>query len=495
MIAMAKMTHFYKLILMIIPMVVLSACSTNEATGKQQFTAFMPASSEAKIGAEEHDNILKAYGGKTDNAKIQSYVESIGRRLVPYTERGDVQYTFTVLDSPIMNAFALPGGYVYVSRGILMYANDEAELASVIGHEIGHVTARHSAQRYSKSVLASIAGVGLSAAFQSGAINQAFGLGANLYLSAYSRTHEREADSLGIRYIERAGYDPDGSPRFLATMDRYKTFSKKLAGKDNQPDIPNYFSTHPVTAERVADAKAKTATIGKDGDRNKIKYMQMINGMIYGDSPKQGFVTQGMFVHPEIGFKFPVPKGYYTENSPSAFLAVSKKDNGPALLFEGDAKQSSESIEAYARRAIAKGDFSNVKISGVKNINGFNAVTVEKRGRVGRIPANLIMTAIEFKPDLVFVMNLAIPDNVSSSERNMVLSSLNNFSRVTNADKQRYKPKTIQIRAAKAGDTIEALAARLPFDDGLNLDRFRVLNGLDANDTLTVGQLYKTIVN
>lgn len=491
---MTKFTHYYKVILFLLPLAMLAACSTNQATGKKQFTAFMPASSEAKIGAEEHDKILESYGGAIKDAKIQNYVQSVGQRLVPYTERNDVKYTFTVLDTPIMNAFALPGGYVYISRGILMYANDEAELASVIGHEIGHVTGQHSAQRYSQSVLAGIGGMALSVAVGSSAANQVFGLGANLYLSSYSRAHESEADSLGIRYISKANYDPNGSPRFLQTMDEHKSFSAKLMGKEDSGNVPNYFSTHPVTAQRVADAKNIVSNLPQQGDANKVKYMQMINGMVFGDSPDQGFLQGNQFIHPKIGFAFSFPRNYYTENSPEAFLAVAKGDNGAALIFEGGAKPATQSLADYARVTLAKNEFTNTTISDVTNINGIRSVTVQKRGTVGNKPADIFMVAYEWDATSVFTMKLAIPDSTSRSEATALKQSINSFRRLSAADRAGYKPQTILIRAAKSGDTVQSFASLLPFQDGLNEDRFRMLNGMNATDRIQVGRLYKTIV-
>lgn len=491
---MAKNTAYYKVIILFLPMMILGACSTNPATGEKQFTAFMPASSEAKIGAEEHDKILAQYGGEIKDTKLKSYVQSVGQKLVPFTERKDVQYKFTVLDSPILNAFALPGGYVYISRGILMYANDEAELASVIGHEIGHVTGQHAAQRYSKSVLASIAGIGLSAALKSSAANQAFGLGANLYLTSYSRGQESEADSLGIRYINRADYDVNGSPRFLKTMDRYKAFSAKEMGQNGGEEAPSYLSTHPVTADRVRDASAQVIPLQNGGETDKVKYMQMINGMIYGDSPDQGFVDDNYFVHPALGFKFSIPSGYYTENTPSTFIAVSRQKNGAVLMLENASKSASETLETFAKRELAKNDFSNVQISNVRNVNGFQVITVTKRGKVNNMPADLIMNAIQWDNDSVFVINTAIPDGTSVTERNAMLNSVNSFSRLTANDRARFKPKTIQIRAASASDTVATFARALPFNDGLNEERFRVLNGMDPMDKVQSGRLYKTIV-
>ena len=194
---MTKFAFTIKTILLTSTLITVTACSTNQATGRNQFTGLMPASQESQIGAQEHEKILAQYGGVVKDAALRNYVAAIGQKLVPYTERQDVQYTFTLLDSPVVNAFALPGGYVYITRGILTLANNESELAGVIGHEIGHVTARHSAERYSTSVLTGLGASILSAVINVNGASQALGLGANLYLSSYSRSQEHESDDSG----------------------------------------------------------------------------------------------------------------------------------------------------------------------------------------------------------------------------------------------------------------------------------------------------------
>ncbi len=231
---MTNIMPFDKTIFLILPILILSACSTNQATGRNQFTGLMPASQEAQIGTQEHQKILKQFGGAVKDKALRDYVTRVGEKIVPHTERKDVKYTFTLLDSPVVNAFALPGGYVYVTRGILTLANNEADLAGVIAHEIGHVTARHSAERYSTSVLTSIGASILSAAIKVDGASQALGLGANLYLSSYSRSQEHESDDLGIRYLSRAGYDTMGMANFLKSLEASSILEKKEAGKSTQ---------------------------------------------------------------------------------------------------------------------------------------------------------------------------------------------------------------------------------------------------------------------
>ncbi len=253
----------------------LTGCEMNAATGERQFTALMPASQEAQVGASEHQNILKEYNGLYNNAAVQAYVSKVGKKAAANTERADVNYQFFVLNSPVINAFALPGGYIYVTRGLLAIVNDEAELAGVLGHEIGHVTARHTAARYSQSVLASLGTSVLATAVGGG--GELLNTGSELYLSSYSRGQESQADELGIRYISRAGYDPKAVSDFLNAMDGFDNTEAKIAGKD--PAGFSYFQSHPQTADRVSQARAKASGYAASDVRNSNPYLSAINGM------------------------------------------------------------------------------------------------------------------------------------------------------------------------------------------------------------------------
>lgn len=264
------------------PLVLLASCSVNPATGEKQFTALMPESQEAQVGASEHANILKEYNGLYDNAAVQAYVNQVGKKAAANTERADVNYQFFVLNSPVVNAFALPGGYIYTTRGLLAIVNDEAELAGVLGHEIGHVTARHTAARYSQSVVAQLGSAVLASAAGGG--QDLLDTGANLYLSSYSRGQESQADELGIRYLNRAGYDPKAVADFLNAMGGYDSTESRIAGKQEQGF--SYFQSHPQTSDRVTQARAKASAYANSDIRNSSAYLSAINGMEFNGYDK-----------------------------------------------------------------------------------------------------------------------------------------------------------------------------------------------------------------
>jgi len=208
---------------------VLAGCTTNPATGEQQFAALMSPQQEVRVGAEEHEKVIKQFGLYNDPALV-NYVGEIGRRVTRNTERPDVQYKFFIVDSPIVNAFALPGGYIYVSRGLLALANSEAELAAVLAHETGHIPGRHSAERYSRGVVTSLGAAVLAAAIGNDTASQALGVGSDLFLKSYSRGQENEADSLGMRYLSRAGYDPKAMAAFLANLQEESALQTRISG-------------------------------------------------------------------------------------------------------------------------------------------------------------------------------------------------------------------------------------------------------------------------
>lgn len=489
---MTNMHRYYKLILLF-PLLILAACSTNQATGRSQFTGLMPIAKEAQIGADEHEKILKQFGGAVKDKALRDYVNRVGQSLVPHTERKDVTYTFTLLDSPVVNAFALPGGYVYITRGILTLANNESELAGVIGHEIGHVTARHSAERYSSSVVVGLGASILSAAIKVDGASQALGLGANLYLSSYSRSQEHESDDLGIRYLARGGYDTNGMANFLKQLEASAALEAKEAGKTSDK-VPNYLSTHPVTAERVTRSIAEAAKFPQDGKRNRLAYIKAISGMEVGDSAAQGFISGDKFVHPELGFTFDIPANYKTQNSANAFMAQSKSSNGGTLIFTGSTKKQEQNVESYLKQTVLKGDLSNARDLGTNTINGFRTASVERTGTINGVKSNIRTIVFEWDNDSVYQMAIAMPVTVSNTEASALQKSGMSFKRLSSADKRKYRSKKLTLRVASAGDTVAKMAARFPYNDGLNEERFRTINGMSAGKQPIKGSAYKVIV-
>ncbi|MGH1376507.1 MAG: M48 family metalloprotease [Alphaproteobacteria bacterium] len=467
----------------------LTGCSTNPATGKQQFTALMSPQQEVQVGAQEHKKIIGQYGLYNDK-NLQSYVSQVGKRVVKDTERTDVQYKFYLLDSPIVNAFALPGGYIYISRGLLALANSESEMASVLAHEAGHITARHSAERYSHSVVTSLGAMILSTAIGSSGASEALGVGSNLYLSSYSRGQENQADSLGIRYLSRSGYTPKAMSAFLQNLNADKQLDSQLDGKKGQQDkAASYFSTHPATADRVNKTVVEARQYPQGGDVREEAYIRRLNGMVYGDSAKQGFVRGQTFYHPEIGFKFSVPNGFKITNQPSRVIGSSK--DGTLVIFDMISNKNGYSPMRFMKDEWAKGK----PVDGAENItiNGMSAATSSIVGSVNGQQAHVRLVAIRWAKDRIARFQVVYPSGTSSNVLSALKKSTYSFKRLGASEKKSLKPYRVKIVTAQRGDSVGSLARKMVFDD-YREERFRVLNGLAPRDGLKAGRAYKIVV-
>jgi predicted Zn-dependent protease len=469
----------------------LSGCSTNAATGRSQFTGLMNTAQENATGAQEEAKVQQTFG-VVDDPKITAYVNGICARLVPGLERQDVTYRCTVLDSPVVNAFALPGGYVNINRGILAYANSEAELAAVIAHEMGHVTAKHISERYSQTALTQLAGAAASAAIGSSAANDLIGLGSNLYLSSYSRSQESEADDLGIRYLNRAGYDPMAMAEFLSNLQREAALESAQAGQDYK-EMRSFMATHPMTADRVARATAMASNVpNKAAEMGADRYFNAINGLVYGDSPKDGYVKGQEFVHPGLGFAFLAPSSFVIKNSPEQVTGQARSNSGAAFVFNVATKPAGLDPATY----IQQGWVANQPgLSNVESItvNGMRAATGQIQGTINSRPALMRLVAIEWSPTQVFRFQFAMPQATTPDEIEAFKRITYSLRKLSESERGTANPKRIAVITAGAGDTPASLARRMPFSDGLNEQRFLAINGMNAGEPVIAGRRYKTV--
>ncbi len=466
----------------------LTACSTNPATGDRQFTALMSPEQEIQIGAGEHKKVMQMFGDKNIDPALQTYVGKIGARVSKKTERPDVQYKFTVIDTPMVNAFAIPGGYIYASRGLMTLANSEGELASVLAHETGHITARHSAERYSRGVLASLGATALSIAIGSDTATQMLGLSSELYVKSYSRAQEHQADELGVRYLYRGGYDPFSMARFLTNLDNNTKLDLALAGKGEASPY-NYFSTHPQTGERIARASNIAAKYPKDSEEvSREKYLRAIDGMIYGDSPQQGYVRGRHFYHVPMDFTFSVPEGFTLNNQPTQVVATA--ENGTVILFDAVGNRDHIDALGYITRVWmtdkALPDAERI------TINGNPAATASFGGAINGAPVTIRLVAVEWAPDKIFRFQMAIPQGASKGLIEELRRATYSLRSLTADEKRTIKPYRVRIVTAKAGDSVASLARHMPFAT-MQEERFRVLNGMRKGEQLAAGRLYKTI--
>ncbi len=469
----------------------LSGCSVNPATGQQSFTAFMSPDEERRIGAEEHPKLVEVFGGLYDDAALQSYVDSIGRLLQQTSEQPEPPFRFVVLDSPIVNAFALPGGYVHVSRGLMALANDEAEFAGVVAHEIGHVTARHSAERYSRGVLAGLGAAVVGVATGSQAAGGLAQAAAGAYVQGYSRGQEFEADQLGVRYLTRSSYDPEAMSTFLASMGAQDRLARKIAGREGTDPAASLFSSHPRTADRVARAaESARAAAGGGLSRDREIYLRRIDGMIYGDSPKQGFVRGREFDHPVLRIRFTAPPGFRLQNTQQAVIGQHK--SGALMQFDGARlKDGGMSTQRYVATVWAPKltlrDVQTINVNGMEAVTG--AARIETRGG----PADLRLVAIRHDANQLYRFLFLTPAAETQKMAEEFRRTTFSFRRLSTREAQALRPLRIRIERVRPGDTVAGFARRMPFDD-FREERFRVLNGLGPNDGLISGQLVKTII-
>ena len=310
----------------------LSGCQTNPASNKKEFSIISPAE-EQKIGRTEHPKIIKKFGGVYTNLKLQNYVESLGKFIVSTSEMSSSNFTFTILDTPIVNAFALPGGYIYLTRGLILLCQNEAQLAGVIAHEIGHVTARHTARRYTRNVGTNLLANILSTLTKNNILRNLIGQSSSLYLLSFSRDQEYEADELSIRYMIRAGFDPREMAHFLKNMEKYSVLMKKVT-KSNMK-ISELLLTHPTSSKRVNEIiKRSKELIPINPIIGEEIFLNKIDGVIYGDSIKQGVFFREKFVHKHLQFSFEFDSNFHFVNNPSNLIGFT--DGKSFLTFEMD---------------------------------------------------------------------------------------------------------------------------------------------------------------
>ena len=478
-----------------------SACTkvVNPATGQSEFTAMSPEQ-ERQVGDQEHPKILQQFGGTYDDAELQAYVTEIGNKLQVVSELPNEKFTFTLLNSDIVNAFALPGGYVYISRGLMALAENEAEVAGVLAHEIGHVTARHSAQRYTRgqwaqggAILGTIAGAVLAGEAGAKLAQQVGGTVAQGYLAGYSRGQEFQSDELGVRYLTRAGYDPRAMATFLEKLGNHSQLARKLAGKEGEPDpSTSWLATHPRTPDRVKRAAEEAAATAADGKVGRNEYLRKIDGMIYGDDPGQGFVRNGKFIHPELRFSFVVPPGFHIQNTPNAVLGRDKSGHG--MKFDAGKIASGSSMRDYISREWAK----ELKIKNLSNIKSFDvdglpAASAGTSGKTGDgKPVDVGLAAIKVSEDRVYRFMFLSPGGADAAQARAAKETVDSFKLLSVGEAASYKPKRIKVVEVGSGDSRAGLADKMAVDN-LRDEQFAVLNGLDVNEPLQGGMLIKLI--
>ncbi len=471
-----------------VSLLALAGCAENPATGQPMFNMLSP-DQERQLGAREHESVLEAFGGAYADPALQDYVDAVGQRLARHGEGEGIAYTFTVLDSPVVNAMALPGGYVYVTRGLLALADSEAELASVLGHEIGHVVARHAGQRVSQSLVAGLGLAILGAAVDTPELVDVAGFGAQAYLQSYSRGQEHEADDLGIRYMVQAGYDPQASAALLRKLHAQARLEARLAGRDpDSVDAFNIMATHPRALERVQRV-AQAAAPGTAGQVERGAYLGVVDGLVYGARPEDGLVRGRSFVHPVLRFRFEVPEGFDIVNSDEAVYAGD--GSGNVVAFDG-ARWRGTDMAAYLQGVWATGarlqEVERITVNGLPAATGTTRVQLESGARDARL------VAIGYGEGQVYRFIFLTRPDMTEALALPLRRTTYSFEPLDAEAAGRVRPYRLRVHTVQAGETAAALAARFPHGDGHELERFRVLNGLAAGEEPAPGRRVKLVV-
>ncbi len=476
--------------------IVLSAHDPLEAKSKASVGPPMISAKDKQVGAKAHPEILAEFGGLYE-APQAAYVTRVGQKIAFQSGLANSQSDFTVslLNSPVNNAFAIPGGYVYVTRQLMGLMNNEAELASVLGHEVGHVAAQHSKKRNSR---ATMGGLGAMAATILGGVlmgdegaklgQQVGGSIAQGWVLKFSRAQEYEADDLGISYLNKAGYDTLASSTMLYSLAQQTSLDLRRAGKTGST-LPEWASTHPDPASRVVRAAQKATTIGGKGRvQNRDAFIATLDGMMYDDDPKQGVVDGQIFKHPDLKLTFSAPTGYVLNNGTAA---VTVSGSGGQAQFSGGAY--SGDMNAYVGSVFKAvggtattlnfGSVSRMTINGLP-VGYASATTATQSGQV-----TVTVYAYEFANNSAFHI-LSISPAASASPFTSLVQSVR---RLTADEAAAIRPRKIDVITVRSNDTLKSVSDRMAYSD-FKLERFLVLNGLKANDVLKSGQKVKIIV-
>lgn len=461
--------------------VLAPGCATNPATGQRQLS-LIGEQQEIAMGREADQQIVAQLGLYPDD-DVQRYVERLGKELAAASERPDLPWTFRVVDDPVVNAFALPGGFVYVTRGILGHLDNEAQLAAVLGHEIGHVTGRHSVERLSKAQLAQL-GLGVGAVFAPEAANYAdlAQTGLSLLFLKYGRDDEREADSLGLRYMTRGSFDPTEMPEVFSVLDRVSAAAG--AGR-----VPNWLSTHPAPADRRQRISAEIAAEGlaAGGTVDAPEYLAAIDGIVFGDDPRQGYFEGSTFYHPELAFQLRFPDGWQTQNTRQAVSALAPEGDAifALTLAEGDSPGAAAS-SFFGQEGLSRGNAFAGGFSGLPAEAAFFGATRTQGGNLTGLAAFVGLGG------RVFRLLGYSAESDWEGYRGALGEAAASFAPLTDRAKLNVQPRRLEIVRLPAAMSLEEFARRYPAT--VDLPTLALINQVDAGASFAAGDRVKRVV-
>ena len=465
-------------------LLLLAACAVNPVTGKKDFM-LLSEQDEIRMGTEADPTIVENFG-IYDDPELANFLNSVGQQMAAISHRPHLKYTFRLLDSPVVNAFALPGGYVYFTRGIMAHFNSEAECVGVLGHEIGHVTARHSAKQYSNQMLAQIGlvtGSVLSPEFakMAGASQEAI----NLMFLSFSRDHESESDVLGVEYSLAIGYDPMQLANFFEALDR-------MDGDTGTSVVPDFYSTHPNPADRSREVQRYAARLKSEGNYPELKigrneFLNRLDGLVYGTDPRDGFVEDGVYYNPNFGLTFTLPSNWEVQVKRDGLISGSETGDAMLLFVQDTAWSASEAAREFVERL----DVNLVKVE-TTEYNGMPGKFFEGDLVNPQDPSDIYYLVGYFFEHRSKVHKLIVLSERTSFKNYVddVNLSIRNCKELTDPEKLSREPERLEVFTATQEGSAQTVLAAAGYDEE-RLEELLVLNGLHANEVVTAGTLLK----
>ena len=485
--------------LLYVSVLALTACGAGGfaamGTAKDIPLATSISEKDRASGAKAHPELLKEFGGAYAGPQAD-YTVRVGRKIASQSSLSKSQgdFTVTLLNSPVNNAFAIPGGYVYITRQLMALCNDEAEMAGVLGHEVGHVAAMHGQRRQKAATKTAVGGLLLQVLTGAvlgnsglgGLLQQGIGTSAQLLTLKFSRAQEDEADDLGVRYLTSAGYDPHALSSMLGSLAAQGALDAQLTGRSS--NIPAWASTHPDPAKRVGRTMAiADASKSKSTFRNRDVFLNNVNGMLYGDDPDQGVIENGRFLHPKLALAFAAPTGFGMSNGTDA---VSISGSGGQAQFSSGPYTGN--LDAYVKSvfaALANGGRTTSVSPQRTMVNGLPAAyaTLQANTNSGQVDVTVFAYEMSPKSAFHFVMMTSAGQGIGP-----FASMVQSYARLSAKDAAAIKARKVNVVKVAQGDTIASLSARMVYGD-LQQQRFLTLNGLKAGARLVPGQRVKLI--
>ncbi len=459
----------------------LTSCAVNPATGKRQLV-LIGEGKEISMGREADPQIVEQMGLYQDEA-LQQYISSLGKKLAATSERPKLPWTFRLIDDPVVNAFALPGGFIYITRGILANLTSEAQLAGVMGHEIGHVTARHSVEQMSRAQLAQVGlGVGMVLRPELQPFANAASSGLGLLFLKFGRDDEKQADDLGLRYMMRAGYDPRPLPNVFRMLDK----TTQLAGGRGTPE---WLSTHPNPANRSQRLEQEIAALNQPLEGRTVadrSFLRRLDGLIYGPNPREGYFENNLYLHPDLEFQVRFPEGWTTVNQKQGVLAVDPKQNAVIqVTLERASSAESAARSFYAQRGVT-GPRANVT-----EVNGLPAVEGDFRLSTDRSVLAGSAVWVEYQGQIFQVLGYS-SKSAWSRYAPAVRASIESFARLTDQEALAIQPRRIKIVTLNQPMTFRQFYSRFP--TSLSFDEAALINQVGNPDArMAAGTLLKQI--